>query len=156
MPSAALGGLLYAALEQKRLRHAALEDFDRFQTRVSTNAAVMSATSSITWFAFSLIEKGHPPPLSVVLPAWIVVLWLGHAVAVGALALAGRLHAVPSIAEASPSPTIAATRGQDEAALAANPFAPARQDAGRKGIAHPWERPLSTGQGSGSVQEVSP
>jgi hypothetical protein len=88
---AVLGGALCATGSALRLFKASREDFDRFQTRVSTNTALISATSLVCWFAVSAARVGRPPTLGVVLPMWIVILWVGHVSAVTTLALAGKL-----------------------------------------------------------------
>ena len=98
---AIVGGVLYSVISRAQLTEASRTDFDRFQTRVSTNTALMSAVSIISWFVISAVETGRPPTLGVVLPMWIVVLWIGHASSVATLALSRKLAtgSVPVLAE---------------------------------------------------------
>ena len=90
---AVLGGLLYSIVNSLQQFRASQEDFDRFQVRVSTNTALISAMSIITWFVISVVRVGRPPTLGVVLPMWIVVLWVGH---VSAVAISAVLRKIPT------------------------------------------------------------
>jgi protein-S-isoprenylcysteine O-methyltransferase Ste14 len=98
---AIVGGFLYSLVNGPQLIQASRQNFDHFQTRVSTNTALMSAVSILSWFVISAVQTGHSPTLGVILPMWIVVLWIGHASAVATLALSRKLAAgnAPVLAE---------------------------------------------------------
>ena len=98
------GGFLYAVVNGPQLVQASRRNFDQFQTRVSTNTALMSAVSILSWFVISAVRTGQSPTLGVILPMWIVVLWIGHASSVATLALSRKL------ASASNVPVLAETR----------------------------------------------
>ena len=101
---AIVGGLLYSLVDASRQLRTMQEDLDRFQIQVSTNTALISAVSIITWFAIITINSGQPPTLCVVLPMWIVVLWIGH---VSVVALLGVHASFPwlSVSKADPRVT---------------------------------------------------
>jgi methanethiol S-methyltransferase len=88
---AILGGILYSVVNGPQLIEASRQNFDRFQTRVSTNTALISAVSILTWFTVSTVRDGNPPTLAVILPMWLTVLWIGHAASVATLALSRKL-----------------------------------------------------------------
>ena len=109
---AVLGGALYAAVNASQLFEASHEDFDRFQTRVSTNTALVSTTSIVCWFTISAVWVGQPPTLGVILPMWLVVLWIGHGFAVATLALSHKLAPIGETAGGSPRSTPGGARRQ--------------------------------------------
>lgn len=72
---AIVGGFLLGFMRRTRLN---VLDWDRFQTEISTNSALMSAIALLTWFVISLAKVDAHPTLAAVLPMWITVLWVGH------------------------------------------------------------------------------
>jgi len=52
--------------------------FSDAQTRIATAAAVVSATALLTWFAIASLVSSAAPYVPVVLPMWLITLWLGH------------------------------------------------------------------------------
>ena len=52
--------------------------YSELQTRLGTSAAIISATSLITWFSVTWVTRGQLPSAALVLPLWLIVLWLGH------------------------------------------------------------------------------
>jgi len=98
---AIVGGFLYSVINGPQLVEASRRNFDQFQTRVSTNTALMSAVAILSWFVISAVKVGQPPTLGVILPMWIVVLWVGHASSVATLALSRKLAtaSAPVLAE---------------------------------------------------------
>jgi hypothetical protein len=92
--------------------------YAQLQARVGTAAAIVSATALIVWFAVAALSTGHAPYVGVVLPLWLIVLWIGHVVSFmvgyGAVArepdAAGSLVASEPAAPAAPrAPVVAAS-----------------------------------------------
>lgn len=55
--------------------------YPRLLTLLSTNSALTSATSIITWWFLSFFSQGTLPILYTSFAMWLTVLWVGHAVA---------------------------------------------------------------------------
>ena len=84
---AVAGGVL-VGIAKRRLasRNPAADEtaLNRMNTEISTNTALVSAISIMTWYGISFGAGGQIPFMGVILPMWLTVLWLGHVVAFGA------------------------------------------------------------------------
>jgi len=91
---ALLAGLVLGLASMWQLKSLLSSNFNHFQTQVSTNSAVISAVSLISWFVLAIANTGEYPSLAIVLPMWITVLWLAQASAVVLINLSSQHAAV--------------------------------------------------------------
>jgi hypothetical protein len=72
-------GIILGAIHAHRFSGVDVEEaYLRLQAFLATTAAVVSALSLITWSAASYLTVGAIPHLTVVLPLWLTMLWVGH------------------------------------------------------------------------------
>ncbi|WP_164018997.1 hypothetical protein [Pyxidicoccus trucidator] len=105
---AALGGVLLGVTHA--LRSSALElSYQRLLTMLSTNTALMSAVSLLTWTALCFVTQRRVPLLYLFFPMWMTMLWLGHVVASTVFfglrpsLVAGQASVPPPVADAKTS-----------------------------------------------------
>lgn len=78
---ALLSGLFIGLATNGRLAAGRNVDYTLLQARLSTSAALVSAVALIAWFAERYLVSGSIPYPGLVLPLWLIVLWLGHVAA---------------------------------------------------------------------------
>lgn len=78
---ALVAGVLIGRLPHSRFTvGVGVDSFPGGQIRLATAGAVVSATALTTWFAIAAVISGAVPYVPVVLPMWLITLWLGHLV----------------------------------------------------------------------------
>ncbi len=76
---ALMSGVLLGTLSRGRLiRSEESLSYDEMHARLATSAALGSAIALIVWYAITYYSHHAIPAIGLVLPLWVIVLWLGH------------------------------------------------------------------------------